>query len=315
MDQDAGINLDYFGKRFYDPETGIFTSTDPAMQDWSSYSYCGGNPTNYTDPDGAIFGIDDLIFWGIVVAVAGAYTGGSIAQSGTSVGHTEWNPGKWDWDNGLTYVGMGIGAGTGFIAGYAGAGVLAGSSLDFTATLGYAWNTGADYLIGGLQAVGSVGGAAGFNLTGVGIGLASAGGAAMLFAAYQQVDPRVSAFTDKISNKNDDDFQRIDLETGKGDPNLTFIHQQVASQWSDLPLYIQDYQPIDLYGQVVSRMGDHANNLRLPGGYHLSEESNPSRRGVWVHKDIHDPSRNPWELILHTFLEARRKPPVPSEFE
>jgi RHS repeat-associated protein len=48
----AGINLLYFGARYYDAEVGIFTSTDPAGQFWNSYSYCGGDPVNGTDPDG-----------------------------------------------------------------------------------------------------------------------------------------------------------------------------------------------------------------------------------------------------------------------
>lgn len=41
------------GRRFYDPEIGVWTSTDPAEQDWSGFSYCFGDPINNYDPDGA----------------------------------------------------------------------------------------------------------------------------------------------------------------------------------------------------------------------------------------------------------------------
>ncbi|NLD93277.1 MAG: RHS repeat-associated core domain-containing protein [Fibrobacter sp.] len=47
-----GEGLYYFGKRYYDTDVGIFTSTDPAEQFWNSYSYCGGNPVMFTDPTG-----------------------------------------------------------------------------------------------------------------------------------------------------------------------------------------------------------------------------------------------------------------------
>ena len=48
----TGIGLFYFGARYYDPEIGIFTSTDPLDYFWNAYSYVGGNPINVTDPDG-----------------------------------------------------------------------------------------------------------------------------------------------------------------------------------------------------------------------------------------------------------------------
>lgn len=50
----CGINMDYFGARYYDPEVGIFISTDPADYYWNSYSYVGGNPIILTDQTGAI---------------------------------------------------------------------------------------------------------------------------------------------------------------------------------------------------------------------------------------------------------------------
>ena len=49
-----GIRLDYFGKRYYDPSIGVWTSTDPANQFWGLYSYVGNghNPVSSYDPDG-----------------------------------------------------------------------------------------------------------------------------------------------------------------------------------------------------------------------------------------------------------------------
>jgi ribonuclease T1 len=52
FDVEGGMNLDYFGARYYDPEIGRFISTDPMDQFWDSYSYCGGDPVNNVDPDG-----------------------------------------------------------------------------------------------------------------------------------------------------------------------------------------------------------------------------------------------------------------------
>lgn len=46
------MNLVYFGKRYLDPEVGMFPSTDPAEQFWSTYSFTGCNPVNFVDPDG-----------------------------------------------------------------------------------------------------------------------------------------------------------------------------------------------------------------------------------------------------------------------
>lgn len=52
FDVEGGMNLYYFGARYYDPEAIMFTSPDPVGEFWNSYSYCGGNPVMLTDPLG-----------------------------------------------------------------------------------------------------------------------------------------------------------------------------------------------------------------------------------------------------------------------
>ena len=47
--------LQYAGARFYDPELGSFLTHDPRAQFASPYSYGGGDPMNWTDPDGEFF--------------------------------------------------------------------------------------------------------------------------------------------------------------------------------------------------------------------------------------------------------------------
>lgn len=46
--------LIYMRARHYDPSVGRFTSEDPACNGNNWFAYCGGNPTNYADPDGKV---------------------------------------------------------------------------------------------------------------------------------------------------------------------------------------------------------------------------------------------------------------------
>jgi len=61
----AGMGLDYFGARYYDPEVGVWVSTDPLKEYFSSYMYCGGNPLIVFDPNGK---------GGVGVNTSGSYT-------------------------------------------------------------------------------------------------------------------------------------------------------------------------------------------------------------------------------------------------
>ncbi len=49
-----GLNWIYWGKRFLDPQIGRWHSLDPAEQFDSPYVYCGNNPANFVELDGAI---------------------------------------------------------------------------------------------------------------------------------------------------------------------------------------------------------------------------------------------------------------------
>ncbi|WP_121812161.1 DUF6443 domain-containing protein [Mucilaginibacter kameinonensis] len=64
-----GIDTYDFGARNYDAATGRWNAPDPANQllDQSPYLAMGNNPVIYRDPDGKVFGVDDLI----VAAVGG----------------------------------------------------------------------------------------------------------------------------------------------------------------------------------------------------------------------------------------------------
>jgi RHS repeat-associated protein len=52
-----GEGLYYFGKRYFDADIGKWTSGDPKPQYYDYYNYCGGNPTNRIDPNGAQTGL------------------------------------------------------------------------------------------------------------------------------------------------------------------------------------------------------------------------------------------------------------------
>ena len=60
---DDAANAYFYRARFYNPETGRFSSKDPRglRQQVVAYAYCRNNPVNYLDPSGEWFGLDDLI--------------------------------------------------------------------------------------------------------------------------------------------------------------------------------------------------------------------------------------------------------------
>jgi RHS repeat-associated protein len=79
FDEELGMNLTYFGRRYYDPEIGVWTSTDPAEQYWNAYAYCDYDPLNFMDVDGMAG--EELIEGVNVITVYG-----HAASSGLSLG-------------------------------------------------------------------------------------------------------------------------------------------------------------------------------------------------------------------------------------
>jgi len=52
FDEEQGVNLYYYGARYYDPKIGRFISIDPIVNYTNPYSYVRNNPINLTDPSG-----------------------------------------------------------------------------------------------------------------------------------------------------------------------------------------------------------------------------------------------------------------------
>ncbi len=52
IDEETGLY--YFNARWYDQNTGRFTSEDPIRDGMNWYVYCGNNPLRFIDPTGLI---------------------------------------------------------------------------------------------------------------------------------------------------------------------------------------------------------------------------------------------------------------------
>jgi len=77
----------------------------------------------------------------------------------------------------------------------------------------------------------------------------------------------------------------------------------VAGKWSDLPKSVRDYEPGG-YGSIVDDLGDHIQNQRLPGGYHLSVDA--IKGPVNLHFDAYDPLNGPIDNYRHWYHEVRQ---------
>jgi RHS repeat-associated protein len=84
-----GIDAYHFGFRVYDPDIGVWMSTDPKDQLFNSYGY-STNPLITVDPDGR------SIIGAVVLGLIGAYGMGALANGSL-------NPGQWEWDDAETW--------------------------------------------------------------------------------------------------------------------------------------------------------------------------------------------------------------------
>lgn len=99
--------------RLYDPALGRFLSPDPyvqfpeSSQSFNRYTYAMNNPLSYIDRNGEIAWLIPTAF-----AIAGAYLGGTASNRG------QLNPLKWNFKAATTYLGIALGAATGYMGGY-----------------------------------------------------------------------------------------------------------------------------------------------------------------------------------------------------
>jgi RHS repeat-associated protein len=74
---DPELGLIYYGKRYYDPESARWLTTDPAgfIDSANLYQYLFNNPLHYFDPDGQFAFVIPLLMWGaeIVLPALSAY--------------------------------------------------------------------------------------------------------------------------------------------------------------------------------------------------------------------------------------------------
>jgi RHS repeat-associated protein len=118
-----GLEMFDFHARFWEPQLARWTAPDPAMQFSNPYLGIGNNPVMYVDPDGEFV----FIAAGFLV---GAYIGGAMAND-------HLNPGKWDFQDANTWIGMGVGGAIGAFGGHA-LGAAKGKAAFFGKELGSA---------------------------------------------------------------------------------------------------------------------------------------------------------------------------------
>ncbi len=111
FDEETGMY--YYGARYYEPRLSLWMSTDPREEDdvnISTYAYCGDNPIQFKDPDGDIFGVDNVI--------------GAIVSGGVEIG-TQMisNAIQGERITNISWKKVGIAAGEGFITSGASTGV------------------------------------------------------------------------------------------------------------------------------------------------------------------------------------------------
>jgi RHS repeat-associated protein len=77
----GGVTLQYFGRRYFDPQRGQFNSIDPvgftesSVHSFNRYAYGNNNPYRYVDPDGSFPGL--VLLAGAAAAAPAMITGGA----------------------------------------------------------------------------------------------------------------------------------------------------------------------------------------------------------------------------------------------
>ena len=154
----VGSNLYYFGARYYDPELGIWTSTDPNGQFFNPYSY-STNPLNFIDPTGEEF---------LSAAIAGAIIAAAVttATVTTTALQQDWHFDQWFynliWQTNISGAAGFVSGGVGSVisdgvagavgitsgSGFLGSSVGGISSGAFSGTVGYLGYYGAQSVTG-----------------------------------------------------------------------------------------------------------------------------------------------------------------------
>lgn len=95
QEYDEETGLYNYHARIYDPTIGRFYQPDPKGQYASPYIYGGNSPVSLVDPDGEFF----MILFAIFGAVFGAYMAAAAANG-------SFNPLKWNWKSGKTWLAL-----------------------------------------------------------------------------------------------------------------------------------------------------------------------------------------------------------------
>ena len=148
-EEDIELGLAYFGARYFSPYLATWMSPDPVTiqdlgADLNPYAYAHGTPLMGVDPDGRIFGIDDLLAIAIViavVAVVSAINNAAMQAQQNGWDHIQW--GEVALSGGVGAVSGAVTIGATAVLGPAGLGLGAGVST----ALGSAVGSGVGYTL------------------------------------------------------------------------------------------------------------------------------------------------------------------------
>jgi RHS repeat-associated protein len=131
-----GIKAYHFGFRVYDPDLGIWMSTDPKDQFWSGYGYTT-NPIMFVDPDGSFIIGTLLAIAGIGIGTAAAVAVPTLSVAANTAGVAAMSALSLTGPMGTTALATGIGAAgiaatTAISAGALGVSLAAGAASSAT---------------------------------------------------------------------------------------------------------------------------------------------------------------------------------------